>query len=110
MNLVLLQPDDLQGDVARLTGRRAKHVCEVHRVVPGDTLVVGLEGGKLGEGTILSATRDEVVLTIRLTQEPPKPPGIDLLLALPRPKTLRKVLAAISSLGVKRIVLVNAAR
>ncbi|MGZ6143143.1 MAG: RsmE family RNA methyltransferase, partial [Myxococcales bacterium] len=37
-------------------------------------------------------------------------PGVDLLLAMPRPKALRRILPAVSSLGVDRVVLVNAAR
>jgi len=44
-----------------------------------------------------------------LRAAPPRP-GIDLLLAVPRPKALRKILPAAASLGVDRIVLVNAAR
>ncbi|RKH05218.1 16S rRNA (uracil(1498)-N(3))-methyltransferase, partial [Corallococcus sp. CA053C] len=36
--------------------------------------------------------------------------GVDLLLAIPRPKALKKVLPAVASLGVDRVVLVNAAR
>jgi RsmE family RNA methyltransferase len=35
---------------------------------------------------------------------------VDLLLAIPRPKALRRVLPAAASLGVDRIVLINAAR
>lgn len=110
MNLVLLQPDDLDGGVATLRGRRARHVCEVHRAVVGDTLAVGLVDDLLGEGTVLSVSPEEVRLQVHLARRPPSPPGIDLLLALPRPKVLRRLLAAVSSLGVKRVVLVNAAR
>jgi RsmE family RNA methyltransferase len=36
--------------------------------------------------------------------------GIDLLLAMPRPKMLRRILAAVASMGVKRLVLINSAR
>src|SRR6267154_4034113 len=43
-------------------------------------------------------------------EPPPERPGVDLLLAIPRPKALRKVLPAVASLGVYRVVLVNAAR
>ncbi len=110
MNLVLLHPQDLDGDVATLNGRRARHIREVHRVVVSDTLTVGLVDGPIGVGTVLSVTGDEVRLKVILDRTPPPPPGIDLLLAMPRPKTLRKVLAGATALGVKRVVLVNAAR
>jgi RsmE family RNA methyltransferase len=110
VNLVLLHPPDLDGDVATLTGRRGRHIREVHRVAAGDTLTVGLVDGMMGNGTVLMVTDDEVRLRVSLDRAPAAPPGVDLLLAMPRPKTLRKVLAGATAMGVKRVVLVNAAR
>ncbi|MFM2153697.1 MAG: hypothetical protein RL199_2132, partial [Pseudomonadota bacterium] len=110
MNLVLLHPEDLDGDVATLHDRRARHIREVHRVAAGDALTVGLVDGLVGTGTVLAVTDDEVRLRVTLERAPPVVPGIDLLLAMPRPKTLRKVLAGATAMGVKRVVLVNAAR
>jgi len=51
-----------------------------------------------------------VRLAVELVEEPPPPPGIDLLLAMPRPKVLRRVLQAAASLGARRVALVGAAR
>jgi RsmE family RNA methyltransferase len=110
MNLVLLSPEELDAGVATIDGRRARHIREVHRVVPGDTLLVGVVGGLMGTGTVEAIDDVSVRLCVSLDRAPPAPPGIDLLLALPRPKTLRKVLASATAMGVKRIVLVNAAR
>src|SRR4030095_14332053 len=51
-----------------------------------------------------------VVLRCDLEATPPAPPGIDLLLALPRPKVLRRLWAQLAALGVGRIILTNAER
>jgi len=111
MNLLLLRDDDFLPDgSARLTGRRLLHAREVLRAAQGDVLRAGRLGGLTGTAEILLLTESELRLRVELTQEPPPRPGIDLLLALPRPKALRKVLPAAASLGVDRIVLVNAAR
>lgn len=111
MNLILLFPDDLASDgTVRLTGRRARHVHEVHRARVGDTLTVGLVDGQVGQGTVLSVEPDEVRLAVNLSEAPPPPAGLDLLLAMPRPKVLRRVLQSAASLGAHRIVLVNAQR
>lgn len=111
MNLLIFQPEDLREDgTVRLSGRRLRHAMEVLRAAEGDLLRVGLLGGQTGTAEVLSATGDELLLRPSLTEAPPTRPGIDLLLALPRPKALRKVLPAAASLGVDRIVLVNAAR
>ena len=111
MNLLLLEPEDLARDgTARLRGRRLRHALEVLRAADGDVLRVGLLGGATGTAEVLRAGEDELVLRPSLTDPPPPRPDIDLLLAVPRPKALRKVLPAAASLGVDRIVLVNAAR
>ena len=66
--------------------------------------------GPVGKGTVLLVEPDEVRLSASFTEEPPPPAGVDLLLAMPRPKVLRRVLQAAASLGARRIVLVGAQR
>src|SRR6266498_5143028 len=64
----------------------------------------------MGDAEVLAATPDEVVLRPALDQDPPPPSPVSLLLALPRPKILRRVLQAAASMGVKRIVLLGSWR
>ncbi len=109
MNVVLLLPEDLlTPNLARLTGRRLAHVRQVHRAAIGDELAVGLLGGKMGRGRVLRLDADWLELDLRLDQEPPPKLSLTLVLAVPRPKVLNRVVAAAASLGVARIVLVNA--
>jgi len=82
----------------------------VLRVSEGDVLRVGVLGGRVGTAEVLRADASEIVLRPSFDAQPPRRAGVDLLLAVPRPKALRKVLPAAASLGVDRIVLVNAAR
>ena len=111
MNLLVLRDEDFLADgTARLTGRRLLHAREVLRAAEGDVLRVGRLGGKVGTGVVLRLGEEELVLRCDLAEPPPARPGVDLLLAIPRPKALRRLLPAAASLGVDRIVLVNAAR
>lgn len=111
MNLILLFPDDFESDTrVRLRGRRAKHVFEVHRAKPDDSLTVGAAGGLIGKGVVIDATASEVSLDIVLDTPPPPPLPLTLVLAVPRPKVLNRVIAASASLGIKRIYLINAWR
>ena len=111
MNLVLLDERDLVDDGrAIVRGARARHIHEVHRASVGDSLRVGVVGGSIGHGVITALAPEEVALTVELSGCPPAPAGVDLLLALPRPKMIRRLLAAVASMGVKRLVLVNSAR
>jgi len=111
MNLLLLEEGDLRPDgTARVTGRRARHAAQVLRVSPGDRLAVGLLGGATGPAEVLAASPDELVLRPVLADAPPEPSPVSLLLALPRPKILRRVLQAVASMGVKRLVLLGTYR
>lgn len=111
MNLLLLLPEDCpEPGLARLSGRRLKHVQEVHRAKVGDTLRVGLLGGLTGSAEILSLSREELVLTVRLDTPPPEKLPLTLLLSLPRPKMLKRILQTASAMGVSRLVLMNSYR
>ncbi len=111
MNLLLLEPGELAPDgAARLTGRRARHVREVLRCEPGDRIAAGVVGGPVGEAEVVSASAGELVLRAELDRPPPPPSPVALLLALPRPKILRKVLQAVAAMGVKRLVLLGSYR
>lgn len=109
MNLLLLLPGDLiSPDRARLTGRRLQHVREVHRAVVGEDLTVGLLGGMMGWGRVLRLDDEGLELALSLDREPPPKLPLTLLIAVPRPKVLNRVVAAAASLGAARIVLLNA--
>ena len=109
MNLILLFPEDFIADTrVRLTGRRRKHVVTVHRAAVGDELVVGLANGKVGRGEVTCG--DPLEMTVTLDADPPPPLDMTLVLALPRPKVMNRVIAAVASLGVKRVFLINSWR
>jgi 16S rRNA (uracil1498-N3)-methyltransferase len=111
VNLVLLEPGELGADgTARVGGRRLEHVREVLRASGGQRIRAGVVGGRLGEAEILSTSGRELVLRPTLDRDPPPPSPVSLLLALPRPKILRKVLQAAAAMGVKRIVLTGSWR
>src|SRR3982074_3656016 len=108
MNLVLLAPDEMSGGRVRLSGRRAEYIRAVHRAAAGDELTVGVVNGRIGRGTVVSL--DPLELRVVLDREPPPPLPVTLVLALPRPKVLNRVIAGATSMGVKRIFIINAWR
>jgi RsmE family RNA methyltransferase len=111
MNLIILHSEDLvDGDVYRLTDDRADHIRQVLKSEAGDELNVGLIDGPKGTGVVESVDDDGVVLRCTWLGEHEVLPVIDLVLALPRPQTLKKVLASAAAMGVRNIHLVNACR
>jgi RsmE family RNA methyltransferase len=111
VNLILLDPEDLAAGPGRilLRGRRAEHIRSVLRAGRGDTLDVGLLGGRTGRASVLEVSADRVLLAAELTADPPPPCPHVLVLGLPRPKALRRTLIHAVCLGIKRIFVVHCA-
>ena len=111
MNLLLLEEADfIAADRAILRDRRLTHMQEVHRSVVGDSLRVGRIGGLMGSAELLRLDADEAELRVTLDQPPPAKLPLTLVLALPRPKMLRRVFQTVAAMGVPRIILVNSYR
>lgn len=111
MNLVLLDAGELnaQGRVL-LSGPRAAHIVNVLGGAPGQTVRIGLLEGPRGVGTVGSIEGNTVALDCVLEAQAPPRPRVDLLLAVPRPKVMRRLWAQLAALGVSRIILTNAER
>lgn len=111
MNLILLEPSDFIGPhQVRLTDRRWQHIQQVHQAKLGESLRVGLINGLMGLGTVTALDTTGVTLQIALSEPPPTALPLTLVLALPRPKMLKRTLQTIASMGVKRLILVNSYR
>jgi 16S rRNA (uracil1498-N3)-methyltransferase len=112
MNLILLFDEDFTdtGAHVRLQGRRLRHVLDVHRAAAGDELSVGLLGGRIGTGRVTVLNSSILEMEVRFEQAPPQALPVTLILALPRPKVLRRVLRTVSAMGVKRVHLINSFR
>lgn len=112
MNLIILtQADCVDGDTYRFDDTRAEHIISILKLTPGDYLEIGLVNGPQGRGRIESITGGVVrVVVEEMSTIPPVLPEIDLICALPRPQTLKKVLLTSAMMGVRSLHLVRANR
>ena len=111
MNLLLLEEADfISADRVILRDRRLTHMQEVHRSEVGDTLRVGRVGGLLGSAQLLRLEPREAELSVSFDREPPAKLPLTLVLALPRPKMLRRVFQTVATMGVPKVILVNSYR
>jgi RsmE family RNA methyltransferase len=111
MNLLLLNAAEVdEHGCARLGGRRLTHAREVLKAQVGERLRVGVLGGLVGTAEILSLEEEELCLQVELHSPPPPRANVSIILAVPRPKALKRIIPAVASLGVEKLVLLNAAR
>lgn len=111
MNLILLHPNEVDADGrARVEGARAAHARDVLRAQPGDSIRIGLLDGPKGSGHVIRFDARALELVCAFAGEPPPRPPVDLLLAMPRPKVMKRLWAQLAALGVDRIFITNAAR
>ena len=128
MNLILLSdPDFITPTRVRLTGRRFEHIRDVLKAEQDRSLTVGKINGLMGQGRIKSCHPDfknchpdfknchpersegsqYVELEVTLDQKPPEALALTLILALPRPPMLKRILFSAAMLGVKKIIILN---
>jgi len=110
VNLLLLEPSEFNGGEAILNGRRAEHLLRVLKVAPGDVIRVGVINGKLGSGRVLAIEGAAVRLAVELEREPACDLQVELILALPRPIMLQRILKQATVLGVRRFHLIRSRR
>jgi len=108
MNLLLLeQADFIAADRVVLADRRFTHMQEIHRVAVGDNLRVGQINGLMGQASVVRLEGHEAELQVSFDQQPPAKLPLTLILAVPRPKMLRRLFQTIATLGVPRLILLN---
>ncbi len=112
MNLIILFENDSLGDERyRICGQRAEHVRKVLGSTVGNVIEVGLLNGPRGKGTI--EVIDSEMITLKCTFENKDEKNgviIDLICALPRPQTLKKLLQSAATMGIRRLHLINSKR
>ncbi len=109
MNIILLEPHECAGNRCTLTDARATHLRTFLHAAPGNTFQLGIVNGPLGTGTVETVTPEAVTFTVEVTT-PALAPWYDLVLALPRPRSLKRILFQSAAMGVRRLFLVGAAK
>jgi 16S rRNA (uracil1498-N3)-methyltransferase len=91
------QSSSLQGDEAR-------HLSQVLRIKPGETITVFDGHGRRAPAEVLTASRDHVSLKLGDAQCPPPPlPAITLAQAVPKGKNMDLIVQKAVELGIARI-------
>lgn len=111
MNLLLVEPGEVaEGATVVLADRRAEHLRRIVGVTVGQTIRAGIVGAGIGTAEVTADDGTTLTLRLSLTAAPSLPLPIELVLAIPRPKVLTRVIETAAAFGVARIDLTNAWR
>jgi RsmE family RNA methyltransferase len=108
--LILVKSDFINENLARISDRRCEHILTIHKAKEGDQLQVGLLNGEIGTAIINQLTISFIELHVTLNKNPPAPLPLTLIIALPRPKMIKRILQTCATMGVKDIVFLNSYR
>lgn len=110
MNRIIFEQHETAPDgTVALTGTRAEHLRTFLHAHPGQRIKAGQLNGPIGTAEILDVTRECVVLRPDC-REPSLQPWFDLVLAVPRPRAMKRLWAQLAAMGAGQIWLVNAAK
>ena len=112
MNIVLLETEQCHSvDMWQINQpRQLQHLRQHLQLNVGDTLKVGIRAGQRYLTEVVSISEQGITVRPIQTEVVPAKLPVHLILALPRPKVLRRIIMDAVTLGVERISLIHSYR
>lgn len=110
MNRILFTKEEVDKDaVITVSDYRAVHMLKVLHVEVGQVVRAGILNGPVGDAEVVAIDSGQIMLN-PVWGNVPATSGLSLLLALPRPKVLKRLWAPLASLGLNKIIITNAGK
>ncbi|ENX30634.1 hypothetical protein F891_00240 [Acinetobacter sp. CIP 101966] len=111
MNIVLLDPRQTEAEFWSISStRQLEHLQQHLQIQVGDTLKVGIREGQRYLTEIVEISEKAVRLKPLQEEAVPEKLPVTLIVALPRPKVLRRLIMDSVTLGVEKIILLHSYR
>ena len=111
MNIVLLDPASAQDDLWKIqSARQIEHLKHQLDIKIGDTLKVGIRGAGRYTAEVIEISEREILIQPLYEEPVPKKLPVTLIVAMPRPKVLRRLIQDAVTLGVEKIILLHSYR
>ncbi|OAL87404.1 16S rRNA methyltransferase [Acinetobacter sp. SFD] len=111
MNIVLLDPRQTETELWSITStRQLEHLQQHLQIQVGDTLKVGIREGQRYLTEIVEISEKSVQLKPLQEEAVPEKLPVTLIVALPRPKVLRRLIMDAVTMGVEKIILLHSYR
>ena len=111
MNIVLLDPRQTESEIWTISAKRQLEHLRTHvDIQVGDSLKVGIREGKRYLTEIVEITEQAIKLKSIKEELVPEKLPVTLIVAMPRPKVLRRLIMDSVTLGVEKIILLHSYR
>ena len=111
MNIILLDSRQTETELWSITStRQLEHLQQHLQIQVGDTLKVGIREGQRYLTEIVEISEKAVRLKPLQEEAVPEKLPVTLIVALPRPKVLRRLIMDSVTLGVEKIILLHSYR
>lgn len=112
MNIVLLEPDQIvNNDAWQIDNpRQLQHLRQYLELNVGDSLKVGIRQELRYLTEVLEISEQRIIVKPIQADTVPEKLPVHLILALPRPKVLRRIIMDAVTIGVERISLIHSYR
>lgn len=111
MNLILIKKSASPGDTIDLYDYQFSHLTNILRVKLSDLLRVGILNGNIGSAQVVGIYSHHVSLTIlSLDESPPPTLPVTVILSLPRPQMIKRILQTVATMGVEKLCLIQSNR
>ena len=111
MNLLLIDNSDfISPGMISISGRRFLQLKDIIKAQVGETIRTGVVNGNIGLSTLTAIDDEHAELQVELLSPPPPPSQIELVCALQRPPTFKKILHCALTMGVKKIHFIHTAK
>ncbi len=111
MNLLLLEDSQMRGTkLAVAKPQQAKHIRTVLKLKDGANIKLGRLNGPIGMGVVRYDGESVLFEDLVFTSVPPPQLPVTLVLGMPRPQMLKRILQTISTMGVSRVCFLQTSR
>ena len=111
MNILLLEDKQFRNsDSALANPRQAEHIKAILKLEEGSSIQIGQVNGAIGKGIIRYLNDQVFIDEINLDQQAPSPLPLTLVLAMPRPQMLKRIVQTSATMGVKRLYFLQTSR
>ncbi len=109
MNIIILTEKDSKSEkIYKISDNRFTHINNILKSEIGNIIEIGILNDRIGKAKIIDKNDCEILLEIiKLDNNNIISPTIDIICALPRPQTLKKVLNTCATMGVKNLHLIR---